>query len=74
MSPKENQNYGCCIRRRSKAVLQLTYPGLELICEWPSTAETGRNGFNQGHVSECCRGERKSHKGMTFRYKETYSL
>lgn len=59
----------------SKAVLQLTYPGLELICEWPSAAEAGRNGFSQGAVSDCCLGRRKSHKGVTFRYKEkTYSV
>ena len=78
MTPKENQNYGCCIRRRSEkrsqAVLQLTYPGLEFMCEWSSTAEAGRNGFEFRHVSDCCLGRRKSHKGVTFRYKETYSL
>ena len=31
--------------------------------------------FSQSHVSACCRGERKTHNGVTFRYKEkTYSL
>ena len=54
----------------SQAVLQLTYPGLEFMCEWPSIHEAARNGFSQSHVSACCRGERKSHKGVTFRYKE----
>lgn len=69
MSPKENQNYGICIRKRSKVVLQLTYPGLEFMCEWPSASEAGRNGFNKGRVSDCCIGKRKSHRGVTFRYK-----
>ena len=60
--------------KRSQIVLQLTYPNLEFMCEWSSSNEAGRNGFNQGHVAACCRGERKSHKGVTFRYKETYSV
>ena len=78
MTRLENIRYGTGIKRRSekqsKTVLQLTYPGLEFMCEWSSTIEAGRNGFNKGHVASCCRGERKSHKGVTFRYKETYSV
>ena len=78
MSHLDNIRYGTGIKRRSekqsKTVLQLTYPGLEFMREWQSTMECGRNGFNAGHVAECCRGERKSHKGVTFRYKETYSV
>ncbi len=78
VSHKDNINWGTrnqrCADKHSQAVLQLTYPGLEFMCEWSSTHEAGRNGFNQGNVSACCRGERKSHKGVTFRYKETYSV
>ena len=78
VSHKDNMNYGTrtqrCVEKLSQTVLQLTYPGLEFMCEWSSTQECGRNGFNQGDVAECCRGERKSHKGVTFRYKETYSV
>ena len=55
--------------KKSKKVLQFTLNG-ELIREWPSTAECGRNGFNQSAVSACCRGELKSHKGFIFKYKE----
>ena len=51
----------------SKKVLQFTLDG-EFVREWESTQECGRNGFNQGHVAECCRGERKSHKGFIFKY------
>ena len=52
----------------SKRVLQLTLDG-EFVREWESANECGRNGFNQGAVSACCRGELKSHKGFIFKYK-----
>lgn len=53
--------------KRSKKVLQLTLDG-ELIREWSSTMECGRNGFNQSSVAACCRGERKTHKGFKWCY------
>ena len=65
---KENNNYGTRTERTSKRVLQLSLDG-ELIKEWESTAECGRNGFNQGNVVECCNGKRKAHKGCRFMYK-----
>ena len=74
---KENNDYGTHNERISKSntngklskrVLQLSLSG-ELIREWESTQECGRNGFNQGAVAACCRGERKSHKGFRFMYK-----
>ena len=57
--------------KQSKRVLQLSLSG-ELIREWPSTKECGRNGFNQGNVWACCRGERKSHKGFRFMFADDY--
>ena len=78
MTHIENNNYGTRTQKAkeklSQTVLQLTYPGLEFMCEWSSTQEAGRNGFSSSDVSACCLGKRKSHKGVTFRYKETYSL
>ena len=78
MTPKENSNWGTGHRRsnnkHSKTVLQLTYPGLEFMCEWSSTHEAERNGFCHSAVSACCLGKRKCYKGVTFRYKEAYSL
>lgn len=74
----ENNNYGTRNERLSKAkingkkskpVIQLTLSG-EFIREWPSTCEVGRNGFNQGGVSACCRGEYKQYKGFIWKYKE----
>ena len=71
VTAKENINHGTHNERsakaRSKKVLQLTLTG-ELIREWESTHECGRNGFNQGLVAACCRGERKTHKGFRWEY------
>lgn len=72
-----NNNYGTRNKRAaktntngkcSKGVLQFSKTG-EFIREWPSTAECGRNGFNQGNVAACCRGELKSAYGFIWRYK-----
>ena len=53
----------------SKKVLQLSLTG-ELICEYPSTRECERNGFNHGAVAACCRGEKPQYKGFIWKYKE----
>ena len=74
---KDNINHGTRNERSAKAntngklskrVLQLSLSG-DLIREWPSIHECGRNGFNQGNVSACCQGKRKTHKGFRFMYK-----
>ena len=75
-SPKDNCNHGTRNERiakantngkQSKKVLQLSLSG-ELIREWPSIAECGRNGFHFGNVAACCRGERKTYKGFRWEY------
>ena len=60
---KSNTNGKC-----SKKVLQFTLDG-EFVREWDSTRECGRNGFNQGAVAACCRGELKQYKGFLWMYK-----
>lgn len=35
---------------------------------WPSTKECGRHGFNDGHISSCCIGIKKTHKGFKWSY------
>ena len=74
---KDNINHGTHNERSaktrtngklSKKVLQLSLDG-ELIREWESTHECGRNGFCQGAVADCCNGKRKTHKGFRFMYK-----
>ena len=52
----------------SKPVLQLSLTG-DLIREWPSTAECGRNGFDSSSVAKCCRGEKPQYKGFIWMYK-----
>lgn len=51
-----------------KQVYQYTLDG-ELVRVWESTLECASNGFNQGHVAACCRGEEKKHKGFRWSYK-----
>ena len=74
-SHRDNLNHGTRNERAAKAlsktVLQLSLSG-ELIKEWESTQECGRNGFNQGNVAACCRGEQKTHKGFRFMYYDDY--
>ena len=74
-SPKDNCNHGTRNERIAKAmskkVLQLSLSG-DLIREWESTRECGRNGFNQRHVCECCNGKLKTHKGFRFMFAEDY--
>ena len=83
VTAKENNNYGTHNERMaktkkgipniklSKRVLQLSLTG-DLIREWPSTNECGRNGFNQSHVVNCCNGKRKTHKGFRWMYADDY--
>lgn len=48
-----NCNFGTRIQRTSKRVAQYNLDG-ELIKVWPSTAECGRNGYDQSTVAACC--------------------
>ena len=79
-SPKDNCNHGTRNERiakantngiRSKPVLQLSLDG-DLIREWPSVAECGRNGFSQSAVAACCNGKRKTHKGFLWMFADDY--
>ena len=69
---KDNCNHGTRNERIAKAlskpVLQLSLSG-DLIREWPSIAECGRNGFSLSAVCKCCNGKQKTHKGFRFMYK-----
>ena len=75
---EENINYGTRNERvakaltngkQSKKVLQFTLTR-ELVREWESTRECGRNGFNHGNVAACCRGEKTQYKGFKWEYKK----
>lgn len=75
----DNLNYGTGNKRRaasrlngslSKPVQALNPKTGQVVLEFPSASEAGRKGFNQGHLSACCRGEERTHKGFAWRYKE----
>ncbi|MGN8688791.1 NUMOD4 domain-containing protein [Atopobiaceae bacterium HCP3S3_F7] len=73
---KYNVNYGSRNIRHSKAMKngKLSKAVEAYSCEgnlvytFPSASEAGRNGFHASHVSACCRGELKSHKGLVWKY------
>ena len=74
---KENNDYGTHNEKiskantngiRSKPVLQLSLSG-DLIREWPSVGECGRNGFSQSAVCRCCNGKLPHYKGFKWMYK-----
>ena len=77
---EENNNYGTRNERISKTmtngklskkVLQLSLSG-DLIREWESTRECGRNGFRHSNVAACCRGEISHYKGFLWMYYDDY--
>ena len=53
-----------------KKVYQYDLQG-NLIKEWSSASEAGRNGFNSGGISLCCSGIYKTHKGCIWKFKES---
>lgn len=73
MTPKENSNYGTHNERvaKSKSKPVGAFLNGELKITFPSATEAGRNGFHQGAVWSCCRGERQFHRGYEWRYIET---
>ena len=72
-SSKYNANFGTRNQRQaekcSKSVIQYTKTG-EFVKKWKSTHDVQRNlGFDQGHISQCCTGKRKSAYKFVWKYK-----
>ena len=67
-----NTNYGTANKRRaekqSKKVYQYDMQG-NLIKEWSSVAEAGRNGYDHRTISACCLGKLKTHQNFIWSYK-----
>ena len=68
-----NINYGTHNKRmtktKSKPILQLRKDG-SLVRIWPSASEVHKVlNYSQGHISECCRGERH----LSYGYKWCYA-
>ena len=53
----------------AKTVYMYTLDG-KLCGLWPSANECGRNGFNSGHITNCCNGKYKykTHRGFKWSY------
>lgn len=49
-------------------VLQLLKDNRTIVKKWNSTVEAEDGGFDSSHISACCRGKRKSHKGYCWAY------
>lgn len=60
---KYNNNYSL-----SKCVDQIDASTGEVVRQWESTAECGRNGFLSGMVSKCALGKYKQYKGFIWKY------
>lgn len=84
MTAKQNCNWGTGIERRAKAqrndpkrskpVIALNNAG-EIVYEFPSVAEAGRNSFSFGDVAAACRGclnrdGNHQYKGLFWFFKE----
>ena len=70
MSPKQNSNYGTRNSRiaESKSKQVGAFKNGNLVTTFQSIKEAGIQGFDQGHISECCNGKRKTHKGFEWKY------
>lgn len=88
VTPKQNINYGSRNSRAAKSLSKAkkgiipkanpqkqvgAFKDGELIFTFPSTQEAGRQGFNQGHISDCCRNcylreGNNVYKGYEWRY------
>ena len=85
VSHKENVNYGSRNSRAGKSISKANtnnpkrskavgaFKDGELVMVFPSANEAGRNGFNQGAVSACCRNSylregNNVFKGFVWRY------
>lgn len=71
-----NMSYGTRLERqiksRSEPVVQLDMEG-NLIKEWSSATEAGRNGFTFQSIRECVKGRHKLHKGYRWMSLEDYN-
>ena len=71
---KYNANYGTRTKRQSeklsKPVLQYTESGA-FVREWKSTRDVQRKlNYNNGNISKCCTGKRKSAYGFIWKFKD----
>lgn len=51
-----------------KPVIAYKKDTMEFYKHYSSISECKKEGFNTGHISECCLGKRKTHKGLIWKY------
>ena len=76
LTPKQNSNFGSRNKRVSKSNTNNpkrskqvgAFKNDELVMVFPSAGEAGRNGFDKSHISACCNGKKKTHKGYIWKY------
>lgn len=54
----------------AKAVLKIDPITNAILEEYPSAKEAGRNGYSQGSISQCCRGEKQYYLGYIWKLKQ----
>lgn len=76
-SAKDNANHGTRNRRRSakllngtlsKSIIAVDPISGEVKYTFPSVMEAERCGFIRSNIRKCCKGVRKSHKGLHWKY------
>ena len=73
MSRDKNPNFKKYGKESSLSIpiIQLTLEG-KYIKEWEGMREAEREGFTHSGISNCCKGNYKSHKGYKWMYKTEY--
>lgn len=66
-----NINYGTRNEKVSKSVLQIDKNTGQVISEYQSLREAGRQlNIGNGSISRCCNGKQKTYKGYKWKFKE----
>ena len=72
MTHRENCNHGTRTERLAKALskrVQAYDKQGNLVYDFPSAHEAERQfGFKNGNIIKCCKGKRKTHKGLIWKY------
>lgn len=67
-----NCNYGTrnnkIICKRKKPIIGLNTQG-EVVYEFDSAIDARKMGFDETHIASCCKGKRKMHKGIIWKYR-----
>lgn len=60
------------LNSKSTPIVRISLSNNQDLKNYPSQCEAKRDGYNQGAISACCRGKRKSYKGYKWMYLSDY--